>query len=307
MNNTDKKFAPTDIGSHYDENFYATQIGGSISSASQVVPAVIQMLGPLNSVVDIGCGAGTWLNEFKNQGVKNILGLDGGNISQNQLLIDVENYYKVDLNKPFNLNNTRFDLAMSLEVAEHLPPESAEGFIRQLTLLSDVILFSAAIPGQSGTNHINERWPSYWESIFKKEGYECFDVIRPKFWYDQRVEWWYRQNTFFYVKSSLDHTKERIAKISKAYSHSIDIVHPDCFEYIILSGGGGSSAVEITSMHNYERVQSRLNEIEASASWKVMLYGQKIMRPFPRARKFLKYILRKLLSLYKSIGNGQTK
>ena len=64
-----------------------------------------------------------------------------------------------DLAQPLQIDR-RFDLALSLEVAEHLPPECGSEFVQTLTDLSSVILFSAAIPFQGGTDHLNEQWPS---------------------------------------------------------------------------------------------------------------------------------------------------
>jgi hypothetical protein len=86
---------------------------------------------------------------------------------------------------------------MSLEVAEHLPPDRSNSFIAELTALAPVALFSAAIPQQGGTDHINERWQSYWAGLFKKRGFSPLDVIRPAVWENDAVERWYRQNTSY--------------------------------------------------------------------------------------------------------------
>jgi hypothetical protein len=61
-----------------------------------------------------------------------------------------------------------FDLAICLEVAEHLPPEAAEGFIDSLTRLAPVVLFSAAITFQVGNQHLNGQWPDYWATLFRR-------------------------------------------------------------------------------------------------------------------------------------------
>ena len=89
---------------------------------------------------------------------------------------------------------------MSLEVAEHLEEEAADNFVRQLTKISDRILFSAAIPDQGGLHHLNERPPSYWAKKFKTYGFNQLDFLRPLFWDDERIEWWYRQNFLIYEK-----------------------------------------------------------------------------------------------------------
>ena len=98
--------------------------------------------------------------------------------------------------------NRRFDLAICLEVAEHLSPDIGIHLVKLLTNLSDVILFSAAVPHQGGINHINEQWAEYWQEIFAEHGYEYYDVIRPKIWNNKNVKWWYKQNSFLVVKKN---------------------------------------------------------------------------------------------------------
>jgi hypothetical protein len=81
-----------------------------------------------------------------------------------------------------------------------LPEESAELFIKSLIKASDIILFSAAIPFQGGTNHVNEQWPEYWNAIFNQNGYIAIDYLRKKIWSEGKVIWWYSQNIMLYVK-----------------------------------------------------------------------------------------------------------
>lgn len=108
-----------------------------------------------------------------------------------------------DLSKRIALGK-KYDLCISVEVGEHLPREKAEVFLDNLCRSSDVILFSAAVPGQGGTDHINEQWPDYWRKKFQKRGYACYDAFRGRLWEDGRVEWWYRQNLFLYVKENVN-------------------------------------------------------------------------------------------------------
>ena len=91
---------------------------------------------------------------------------------------------------------------MTLEVGEHLSPARADSFVEDLTRLSDVILFSAAIPAQGGTNHVNEQWQSYWAEKFSRRGYVTVDCIRPKIWANSAADICYRQNILLYVKST---------------------------------------------------------------------------------------------------------
>jgi SAM-dependent methyltransferase len=185
----------------YDKTFYSEKTQESLESAELIVPLVLKILEP-KSVVDAGCGMGAWLSVFKKGGATNILGLDGDYIDQAGLLIPPESFRPTDLSKPFELSN-KFDLAISLEVAEHLPGKSAAMFIDSLCKLAPVILFSAAIPHQGGTHHVNEQWPEYWRQIFARHNYKMFDPFRSEIWHNQRIGYYYRQNLYLFVSSDL--------------------------------------------------------------------------------------------------------
>lgn len=105
----------------------------------------------------------------------------------------------MDLTHSF-ISERRYDLAISLEVAEHLPPHRAKNFVGLLTDLSDFILFPAAIPFQGGKNHVNEQWQDYWTELFESHAYILFDFIRGKIWKDDRIPPWYRQNILFFAQ-----------------------------------------------------------------------------------------------------------
>ncbi|MDQ2719740.1 MAG: class I SAM-dependent methyltransferase [Bacteroidota bacterium] len=171
------------------------------NAAEQIVPQLIKDFRP-QSVVDVGCGIGTWLKVFKTYGIQDFLGIDGENVNRNLLMIEDENFLSVDLSHPLNFQR-RFDIAISLEVAEHLPEECADIFIKTLTNLSDTVFFSAAIPGQGGQNHVNEQYPDYWGKIFLKYGYGITGNYSQMFWNNNKVEWWYRQNMIVYRKQNI--------------------------------------------------------------------------------------------------------
>lgn len=115
---------------------------------------------------------------MKEAGVNEIRGYDGNWLDKKVLRIPHECFTAIELADGVNVDR-KYDLAMSLEVAEHLPAESADLFVESLTKASDFILFSAAIPFAGGTNHINEQWPDYWNSLFNKYGYTVMDFLRP--------------------------------------------------------------------------------------------------------------------------------
>ena len=110
-----------------------------------------------------------------------------------------------------------FDLVQTLEVAEHLDEASADTFVDSLARHGDTILFSAAIPGQGGTHHVNEQWPSYWAEKFARAGYTAYDVIRPRIWADPQVQVWYRQNMLLFARS----------RVFEGAQPRLDLVHPD--------------------------------------------------------------------------------
>ncbi|RMB04786.1 class I SAM-dependent methyltransferase [Eilatimonas milleporae] len=212
----------------YTPGFYSDQIEGSLQSAQCIVPFVLQHLPDLKSVVDFGCGTGAWLKLFSTNGVKRIKGLDGGALDPDQYLIAPSDRHSVDLSQPIALDEN-FDLAISLEVAEHIDEDKANVFIGNMCAASRTILFGAAIPGQGGHHHVNERWASYWHDKFQQRGYRAFDVIRPFFWNDDRVAWWYRQNMLIYVHKDLTGRLKTMEKFQKSTPPILDIIHPACF------------------------------------------------------------------------------
>jgi SAM-dependent methyltransferase len=163
-----------------------------------IVPHVVRMLAP-RSVVDVGCGLGTWLAVFAGMGVSDFVGVDGEYVEPARLEIPHDRFVAHDLATPLSLGR-RFDLAVSLEVAEHLPADRAAVFVASLSDLAPFVLFSAAIPFQGGTNHVNEQWPGYWAGLFEGRGFAPVDCIRREIWSDDRVEWWYAQNTLLFVE-----------------------------------------------------------------------------------------------------------
>ena len=182
----------------YDEEFYRYISENSARSARKLLPVLREVLPlELESVLDVGCGAGAWLSVWKSYGMQ-VLGLDGGYVQPEQLLVSPEEFQSADLSEEFDLGR-RFSLVQSLEVAEHLPESSAAGFVASLCRHADLVLFSAAPPGQGGENHINEQPYGYWQQLFQAQGYSLYDVVRPRVKQEQAIMPWYRYNTFLYA------------------------------------------------------------------------------------------------------------
>jgi SAM-dependent methyltransferase len=178
------------------EYFSRNLLDGSRHSAEEIVPFLLSLIRP-NSVLDVGCGTGGWLAVFQRLGIQEVLGVDGPWADQRKLEIPKDRFMVFDLQKPFRLDR-RFDLVISLEVAQHLPGRCAEAFVTSLTELGPAIVFSAAVPLQGGIGHVNEQWPEYWAERFRRKGYVAIDCIRKRIWSNPHVEWWFAQNTLLF-------------------------------------------------------------------------------------------------------------
>jgi SAM-dependent methyltransferase len=215
----------------YDKLFFDSFDDIARQSAATVVPEVRKHIDPA-SVIDVGCGRGYWLAEFGRHGVTSLLGLDGGRITPSDLVIPLESFRSMDFSE-LGLGTLvemadRFDLAICLEVAEHLAAPLGEKLVAALCRLAPVVLFSAGIPGQEATGHINLQWPRYWAELFRRHGFGAVDCLRLTFWADERVGWWYRQNMMFMVETN--RMKELPTLPPLVTDSPLSLVHPLLYE-----------------------------------------------------------------------------
>jgi SAM-dependent methyltransferase len=246
--------------SEYDKRFFESIEGGSVRSAGALVPYVLELVAA-RSVVDVGCGNGTWAAEFIKAGVPEVLGLDGTWVHPEQLLIPREQFRAHDLaNVPVRLDRT-FDLAICLEVGEHLPDAQSDRLVDDLCRLAPVVLFSAAVPGQGGTSHINEQWPGYWIERFRRAGRRAIDCVRPVFWNDGRVQWWYRQNAIVYATDAALAAHPKLARAAAESPKDIlAMVHPEGFAEITSRRPGLKAAAAAVPDALARAVKQRLSK-----------------------------------------------
>lgn len=209
----------------YSQTFYDDLKNTALPSAKVVVPMLLDMY-PAKSVIDAGCGDGSWLSVFKENGAETVFGVDGNWVDVSQLRISEKNFERRSLDKSIDVDE-HFDLSMSLEVAEHLPPERAKGFVDELCALAPVVLFSAAIPDQGGHHHINEQWPAYWAEYFAANGYRLIDTLRLTIWNRDDVCWWYKQNLLLFASEEALQQHPRL-KMAADRSPAVPpaLVHP---------------------------------------------------------------------------------
>jgi len=212
----------------YTEDFFEGHQNSAFPSSQEIAPFLMDIFCP-KSVVDFGCGTGWWLSAFKQLGVTNVQGLDGDYVQSEMLEISKDEFVASDLKKPIRVSPA-YDLAISLEVAEHLPESRAKSFVSDLCDAAPIVFFSAAIPGQGGNGHINEQWPLYWAEKFEKNGFVCFDIVRKKNWNSKKVSWWYKQNSFIFVRRDI---VAGIRKLNQFEATPVDniqnVVHPDLY------------------------------------------------------------------------------
>jgi SAM-dependent methyltransferase len=213
----------------YDRSFFLGQEAGSRLSARRLLPIVLKMLNP-RSIVDIGCGVGTWLAVALEEGVPDVVGVDGAYVDRAMLQFPEAQFVARDLAEKIELGRL-FDLVISLEVAEHLPERAADVFVDNLVRHGPVVLFSAAVPCGGGTGHVNEQWPAYWAERFGRRGFVAIDCLRELVWDDRKIEWWYRQNSLLYVKREYLVSKPRLmAENERRGGVPMALVHPELFK-----------------------------------------------------------------------------
>lgn len=216
----------------YHSTYHHKKNIGSLRAARTILPMLLESF-EVRSVIDFGCGAGTWLAAAKELGVSDLTGVEGPWAAEwtDDSIIARSDFSLMlqSLEEPVRLTR-RFDLAVSLETAEHLTAARASTFVEDLCAASTRILFAAAIPGQGGNNHFNERWPSYWASIFARSRYVPVDCVRLRIWHLAEIPWWYRQNCILYVEENeLARIESESDRPLPRASGPLDRIHPDLF------------------------------------------------------------------------------
>jgi len=218
----------------------AGEEAANTASAERILDIVGEYFQPA-SVLDVGCGLGTWLKVAQTRGIADVMGIEGSWLDRTKLRVDGGRVRTVELEKSFDLGR-QFDLVICLEVAEHLSAEAADAFIASLTRHAPIVLFSAAIPYQGGHHHVNERFLPYWAERFAHHGYRPLDVIRGKIWDDPKILWWLRQNIVLFAKQERIAGDERLRRAAdECAAYPLSVVHPNVYADRVK---GGLHAIE---------------------------------------------------------------
>jgi SAM-dependent methyltransferase len=188
----------------YDAEYYVEAEEHSRKASATISELIMADFKP-RSVIDVGCGTGALLGALRDRGCE-VFGLEYAEAGLAFCRARKLNVRKFDLEREtFDVGRT-FDVAVSTEVAEHLPERCADRYVDLLTGAAPKIVFTAAFPGQGGTDHVNEQPASYWIAKFAARGFS-FEELRSQEW---RRRWreadiarWYWMNAMIFAKSDL--------------------------------------------------------------------------------------------------------
>ena len=159
-----------DLGAIYDEVFFAEWGKANepyVRSAEIIMNVLLEEFAP-KRIADIGCGCGVYAHSFGKKGVE-VFALDGATPpAEHAFPISI---HVQDITVPFENKWSRFDFALCLEVAEHIPEALSDAFLDNLARFSDTIVMSAAAPYQGGHHHVNEQPKRYWVKRLAERGY----------------------------------------------------------------------------------------------------------------------------------------
>ncbi|MGE3190020.1 MAG: 6-hydroxymethylpterin diphosphokinase MptE-like protein [Vicinamibacterales bacterium] len=142
--------------------------------AEALAPVIAAELAPA-SVVDVGCGAGYWVDALARLGVGTVAGvtprIDGGT--------GFPGVVRAPLQALPDLGRA-YDVCLCLEVAQELAPDLQDGLIAGCTRLADTVVFSSRMPGFPGHGPHDRPMP-YWAAKFWTHGYVADDSLRQAF------------------------------------------------------------------------------------------------------------------------------
>lgn len=211
----------------FDPRVFSSIRDGSQRSAAIVVPELNRIVAP-RSVLDVGGGEGWWAAEFARLGARATCVDDG----TSDALVDGVEHLRHDLRRGLPARLGRFDLALCLEVLEHLDAEAGDALVAAMCRVSPCVVFSAAVPGQGGHGHVNEQWPAYWVERFDQHGFSCSGALRWMFWDDDLVEYWYRQNLLVATSDPMRYPSLFETPLAPPRA----VVHPDTLARALASG-----------------------------------------------------------------------
>jgi SAM-dependent methyltransferase len=179
----------------YDSDYFERYVEPLASASAPVMAeSIVAEFNPA-SVVDVGCGTGALLAALQRAGLE-CLGLDYSEASLRMAQARGLRVEKLDLCSA-SPGPRHFDVAISVEVAEHLPERCVDRYVDYLCHLAPAIVFTAATPGQGGWAHLNEQPHEFWIAKFRDRGFELVQEVSERWrhqWKRSNVAWFYHTN-----------------------------------------------------------------------------------------------------------------
>lgn len=188
----------------YDADYFAFIDRTALQSAPTVADSIIETFDP-DSVLDVGCGTGALLHELNERSLA-VAGLEYSREALKYCQRRSLEVVQFDLESdgdPFP--GRRFDLVISVEVAEHLPATVADNFVDLICRYGNCVVFTAATPGQGGRDHVNEQPNQYWIEKFNDRGFQFLEDQTVRWrntWKSKEVAPWYSQNLMLFATES---------------------------------------------------------------------------------------------------------
>jgi SAM-dependent methyltransferase len=172
------------IDKKLDDTFYQKTLRPDRQQSYKLIAKFITRIAwphQAQSAVDYGCGAGwilRWLNHY---GVTDLIGIEPNRAAASVMNPATKTWVEFrSLRRRINLDR-KFDLAVCLEVGEHLEERYADLLVENITKSTDLLIFSAATPGQGGWGHVNEQPLEYWKEKLRLVGFLNLQSMTAKF------------------------------------------------------------------------------------------------------------------------------
>ena len=190
----------------YDAAYFEWIERHAVRSAPAIARSIIEDFSPAY-VADVGCGTGALLEQLRTANTA-ALGLEYSEAALEHCRRRGLTVHRFNLEEPVPPEMMpAIDVAVSLEVAEHLPSKLAEPFVDVLCRASRAVVFTAATPGQGGRDHVNEQPHDYWIAKFGRRGFRL-DAPRVAQWRRQwegrNVSWFYCKNLMIFLEPGFD-------------------------------------------------------------------------------------------------------
>lgn len=155
----------------YNYLFYLALARREKKDAPVIADALLRAFPGTKSLCDVGCGPGFHAVEFQRRGLS-VVACEYTASYRRRAAKNGLQVFPFDVSKSNPpLQGSPFDIAISFEVAEHIPAAFADGFVDFTCRTSDRVILTAAHPGQGGQGHVNEQPQSYWIEKFQARGF----------------------------------------------------------------------------------------------------------------------------------------